>query len=83
MRHGHASRVRVTLREEDGTVLMRVEDNGRGFDPAEAARSGGLGLLGMRERLARLAGELTIHSAPRRGTCIAARVGASGPPPEA
>lgn len=73
-RHGHATRVRVVLQRDHGAVLMRVEDNGRGFDPALASRSGGLGLQGMRERLARVDGELTIDAAPSRGSCIAARV---------
>ena len=49
-----------------------MRDNGKGFD-AEQNRDG-FGLLGMRERVALLDGELEIESAPERGTVIRARL---------
>jgi two-component system sensor histidine kinase UhpB len=71
-RHAQASRVEVSLRRENGSVMLKVCDDGRGFDPAivDARSACGLGLLGMRERVGMIGGELTVHSAPGRGTQI-------------
>jgi signal transduction histidine kinase len=53
---------------------VEVEDDGQGFDPAEVANPGtsgrGLGLLGLRERVALLGGTLAIDSAPGNGTRV-------------
>ena len=53
-RHAQAQHVGVSLRRENGSLSLEVMDDGIGFDPAAAPRRGprGLGLLGMRERLA-------------------------------
>jgi signal transduction histidine kinase len=50
-----------------------VEDDGRGFDLA-SVRADGLGLLGMRERVALVEGKLTVESSPGGGTTIVAEV---------
>jgi len=63
VRHGRARRVRVTLREADGTLDLYIEDNGHGC----ATPREGHGLTGMRERLAECDGQLFIDSAPGRG----------------
>ena len=49
-----------------------IEDDGTGFDPAEL--SGGIGLVGMRERIALLDGTLTVESSEASGTTLAAEV---------
>ena len=72
-RHAHARSGRVRL--DIGRQMIRtvVEDDGVGFDPADVERPGrrrGLGLLGMRERVAQLRGRLHIDSAAARGTRI-------------
>ena len=74
-KHARATAVRVRLWTHDGWVHLEIQDNGCGFDPtAPVSESGsGLGLLGMRERLAMIGGELDIDSAPNRGTTISAR----------
>jgi signal transduction histidine kinase len=54
--------------------VLRIADSGRGFDLGVAANNGGLGLVGMRERLRPNCGELTIRSRPGFGTTIEARV---------
>jgi signal transduction histidine kinase len=65
---------------EEEAVVLRVRDDGAGFDPdavAAAARcpsEGGLGLPSMRERLEALGGSLRIESAPGRGTTVEARL---------
>jgi signal transduction histidine kinase len=51
-------------------LQLEIRDNGRGFDPAHASAHGGLGLLGLRERVARLGGDVRIQSAPGQGTVI-------------
>src|SRR5436190_4724457 len=71
LKHSGASRVELGLGTHDSVVVLRVADDGRGFDPAEAiARSRRLGLTSMRERVEALGGELTIDSAPGRGTTV-------------
>jgi signal transduction histidine kinase len=50
-----------------------VEDDGEGFDP-DAVRVDGLGLLGMRERLALVDGRLTLESSAGAGTTLAVEV---------
>jgi len=62
-------------------VTLDVRDDGVGFDPAEQGpRDGsGFGLVGMRQRVARVAGSLAIESEPGGGTAISARVPAISP----
>jgi PAS domain S-box-containing protein len=73
-RHAEASTVEVRLSHADGGVRLVVEDDGAGFDPEPEPRSGGrypgLGLIGIRERIATLAGSLKIQSEPGGGTRI-------------
>ena len=50
-----------------------IQDNGAGFDPNEV-RDGGLGLVGMRERVALLGGRMTVESSEGAGTMLTAEV---------
>ncbi|MEV6305826.1 sensor histidine kinase [Actinoplanes sp. NPDC051861] len=70
-RHAGADRVSVVLRCADGTVVLEVADNGRGFAVESAD---GNGLSGMRERLAALGGSVRVESAPGAGTRVVARL---------
>jgi len=78
LRHAGASCVRVRLAAAEGdgaAVVLRVTDDGRGFDPeARAIRSRRLGLTSMHERAASLGGRLTITSAAGDGTTVELRV---------
>jgi signal transduction histidine kinase len=75
LRHAGAQRVGLSLDAADSVVSLRVSDDGRGFDPVEAAaRSRRLGLTSMRERAEALGGRLEIDSAPGRGTVVEVRV---------
>jgi signal transduction histidine kinase len=74
LRHGRATRIRVLVGRHDARAAVEVQDNGRGFDAARLPDGGGLGLIGMRERAARVRGELTIESSPGRGTRVVATV---------
>jgi PAS domain S-box-containing protein len=75
LKHAHASKLMVHLRMSDGAVELDIADNGRGFDPAKAALSGGQGLANMRERVARLGGHFDIDTAVGRETTIRVQVG--------
>jgi signal transduction histidine kinase len=70
-RHSGANRVEVGLEKRAGMVSLQVEDNGKGFVPV---RTFGLGLLGMKERVALLNGNLRITSDLGKGTSIRAEL---------
>jgi len=73
-RHADARTVSVLLERRDNALHLIVEDDGRGFDAEKTLSDGDverrLGLLGMRERAELLGGNLTIESAPGRGTSV-------------
>jgi signal transduction histidine kinase len=71
-KHAEATRVRVEVVRANGSVDVLVEDDGRGFDPASC--SGGLGLVGMRERVQLTGGRLEIRSRPGASTRVSARL---------
>ncbi len=75
LKHAHARHIRVWLRREQAAVLLAIEDDGVGFDPAAAAASGGLGLAGMAERIRQVGGLTSFQSAPGAGTQIRVEVG--------
>jgi signal transduction histidine kinase len=78
VRHADASRVDVVLRVEDHAAFLTVRDNGKGVqDSAKTSARGeeqGLGLLGMRERVTILGGEMRVESAPGRGMAVTVTV---------
>jgi len=67
--HSGAKNVVVNVRRENSSLILRVEDDGSGFD---SARTRGMGLLGMEERVRQLGGHLEIHSEPGKGTRLRA-----------
>ncbi|MGD1218312.1 GAF domain-containing sensor histidine kinase [Streptomyces krungchingensis] len=71
LRHSGAARVDVTLEKHGPGAVLRVTDDGSGFEPA-AIRSAGrhLGLVSMRDRASGVGGNLTVESAPGKGTTI-------------
>ncbi|MDF2754207.1 MAG: sensor histidine kinase [Gaiellaceae bacterium] len=73
VKHAQASTVSVVLTRKGQSVVAVVEDDGRGFDPAQA-REEGLGLVGMRERIALLDGRVTVESTGRDGTTVVVEV---------
>jgi signal transduction histidine kinase len=72
VKHAQAKRVSIVLTRRDGSVSAVIEDDGRGF----TAGSGGdgLGLLGMRERIALVGGRLEVESSPGSGTTLSIEV---------
>ena len=71
-RHAHASRVEVRLGVRDDEIEVEVIDNGRGL--GENPAPGRHGLVGMRERIAELHGELELSSPPEGGLNVRARL---------
>jgi signal transduction histidine kinase len=68
-KHAGASLAFVYLRRLGEVLQVSIEDNGVGFEPGLSGR--GLGLIGIRERVAHLQGTVRIDSAPGRGTRLA------------
>ena len=74
-KHAQATNVDVLLEKPDNHIVLIVEDNGIGFEPARKAnRDKGLGLVGMAERAAIIGGTVEIESAKGKGTTIFASV---------
>lgn len=74
VRHAHASRVVVELRQRGSTLRLSIRDDGVGFDVQAAAHGANLGLVGMQERVLLVDGKLTIESAPGHGTTVRVRL---------
>jgi signal transduction histidine kinase len=72
VKHAHAGKVSIVLTRSAVAVTAVIEDDGRGLDPGKD--DSGLGLVGMRERLALLGGRLKLESTPESGTTIVAEV---------
>ena len=77
-RHARAESVRVALGLEGDAAVLRIEDDGQGFDPRRPPA--GLGLRNLEARAASLQGELRIRSAPGSGTAIRVRIPLLRPP---
>jgi signal transduction histidine kinase len=76
-RHARASEAKVNIQRLNGAVVMKIVDNGKGFDTQRESngRPGKrLGLLGMRERLEMVGGKFAVRSAPGKGTVIAVEI---------
>ncbi len=72
-RHSQAERIRICLEQNDGTLMVIIEDNGKGFDPGALALDSGrqhFGLHIMRARAARLGGQIEVQSRPGEGTRV-------------
>jgi PAS domain S-box-containing protein len=78
LKHAHAREVHVHLHFDDAATLLEVKDDGIGFDLVAAQTGGGLGLPGMRERVFKIGGRLSIDSAPGRGTRVIVEVPTGG-----
>jgi signal transduction histidine kinase len=74
VRHSSAKRASLSLRREGHLAVLRVEDDGRGFNPKRPVGAGHFGLLNLHDRAASVGGTLEIESQPRRGTRIIARL---------
>jgi signal transduction histidine kinase len=71
VKHARATSVRISVIRRDDGVVLRIEDDGCGFDTRDGLeRASGFGLLSMRERAELAGGVIEIDSAPGRGTTV-------------
>lgn len=75
IRHSGSGRIRLYLGTRGSSLVLEVEDEGRGFDPAVevGAKPRSFGLIGMRERCRAVGGILSVSAAPGAGTLVRAR----------
>jgi PAS domain S-box-containing protein len=77
-RHAHASKVRLRIAFHGDSIVLKIQDDGRGFDPqrgkAGKGKWRGIGLTNMRERAEFLGGTCSVESAPKQGAIITVRV---------
>jgi signal transduction histidine kinase len=69
-RHAQATQVEIILEENFAKVEMEIRDNGKGISPGQLAASRSFGILGIRERVHSLGGNLSISGAPGQGTVV-------------
>ena len=75
IKHSRSQRFDVSFsRTPSDMMCLTVHDSGIGFDPSEAIKGKGLGLISMKERMKLVGGELSIESQPGKGTTIRASV---------
>jgi PAS domain S-box-containing protein len=73
VKHSKAHHIAVTVDEAAPSLIVRIVDDGVGFDPM-VSQTAGIGLMTMRERVELLGGRLAIESAEGRGTTIEAEI---------
>lgn len=72
-RHSQAQKVNVGLDKNNGHIILKITDNGKGFDTNRTTKKT-LGLLGMKERTEMMGGEYHITSKPGEGTVVEVKV---------
>jgi signal transduction histidine kinase len=77
-RHAHAQHVTVTLATQNGDVALAIEDDGVGLAAHGGSNPGGFGLVGLRERVELLGGQLRFGVVPPTGCRLAATVPVKG-----
>jgi PAS domain S-box-containing protein len=70
IKYAHATHIHIEYVCEETQCVLRIKDDGQGFDVAQVSLSKGYGLLGMSERVEKIGGELVIQSQPGQGTEI-------------
>ena len=73
-RHANATAITISLREDEGNIILEVNDNGRGITESEIGDPKSFGILGMRERTRLLRGDFSIGGSPGKGTTIIVRI---------
>ncbi|UCG55147.1 MAG: PAS domain S-box protein [Dehalococcoidia bacterium] len=70
IRHANATKVKVSLKEKGGSIILKVCDNGKGISKKQIADPKSFGLIGMRERVRPWKGNIGISSGPSEGTTL-------------
>lgn len=75
LRHAEATRVDIAVAVSDGQAVLRITDDGRGFDPSALRfHPSGIGLISMSERAKLLGGSFDLRSAPGKGVNLCIRI---------
>ncbi len=73
-KYAQAAHVRILLKEYEGKIMLKISDDGKGFNPAEVSIRKdpyqGFGLIGMRDRAEMLGGDFSVESESGHGTTI-------------
>jgi len=70
IRHSKATEVYISLRVDEGQLILEIKDNGRGITEDELTGTGSMGILGIRERALALGGEINIAGESGKGTTL-------------
>lgn len=73
-RHAKASRVLATMKEDREFFMLEIKDNGRGINAIDFEKNTSFGLLGLKERVFLLQGEVEIQGIPDQGTTVTVRI---------
>jgi signal transduction histidine kinase len=74
IRHANATKVEINLNENDGVLFLEVVDNGKGITDAAITNPKSFGLIGIKERVHSLGGEVDIAGTPNAGTRIIVKI---------
>ncbi|MDO9194757.1 MAG: ATP-binding protein, partial [Undibacterium sp.] len=74
VRHAAASEVQIEFQRDESILSFKISDNGRGIEKEDMQKSRSFGLVGMRERVKAMQGELTITSMIGEGTNLEIRL---------
>ncbi len=73
-RHADAKHVNVRLDDDAGSLVLEIEDDGRGFTSQEIFSGTSVGIISMRERALAFGGNVTIRGEKGRGTTLTVRI---------
>jgi signal transduction histidine kinase len=72
IKHGKSSQVEINLKQSNNDILLTVQDNGVGFQPADCKRGMGIGIMRYRAKV--IGATLEIESEPEKGTKIICKI---------
>jgi PAS domain S-box-containing protein len=70
VKHAKATAVKIHMSIHINKLILEIKDNGIGFDENHKGRQDSYGMIGMKERVTLLEGELTITGITGKGTCV-------------
>jgi|GEM_PF-3927740 len=76
-KHSEATEVKLSITQKPAWLVLHIEDNGIGFNPAQGMarpKKSGMGLIGMKERAAFVGGVVEVKTTPDKGTAIEVRI---------
>jgi signal transduction histidine kinase len=74
LRHAEATKVKISLEQKEGGIFLSIEDNGKGIAKENIVKPQSFGLVGIKERIAFIGGEVAINGIKDAGTIISVRI---------